>query len=304
MKGHVDAGTLAAYREGLLARRRAARVSAHLAGCPRCAETGEQLANITATLAASPAPPMPAGLAARIGAALAAEVASRVTGGAAHAEPAGHTEPAGDAEPAGAARRPAPAGHSGHRRPPIRSRVALRVAAVTAAVAVLAGGVYGLVLLSQGGTTATSGSSLAEGTAGRMMRPGKVHAHAPAAAGPHKEPSVGHVISSGTRYQPRRLAAQAREVLARHPDAGIPAMGLPSAGSRSLSLDFGSLASCVRRVSGGQRPRLVDLATYAGRPAAVIMIPAGTSVRVVVVGTGCSAARSDVIARTTLPGAG
>jgi hypothetical protein len=57
----------------------------------------------------------------------------------------------------------------------------------------------------------------------------------------------------------------------------------------------------VRRVSGGVTPRLVDLATYRGRPAAVIVLPAGTGrVKVVVVGLGCTGTAGDVLARTTV----
>src|SRR5205823_89213 len=62
---------------GLLSRRRAAQVSAHLAACTQCAESDRGLAGITALLASAPAPPLPAGLSARIEAALAAEAAAR-----------------------------------------------------------------------------------------------------------------------------------------------------------------------------------------------------------------------------------
>ena len=37
MRGHPDDETIAAFREDLLPARRAARIAAHLAECPRCA---------------------------------------------------------------------------------------------------------------------------------------------------------------------------------------------------------------------------------------------------------------------------
>ena len=64
MRGHPDGETIAAFREDLLPARKAARIAAHLAECPRCAEVDAQLAAVTAALARTPTPPMPASLAA------------------------------------------------------------------------------------------------------------------------------------------------------------------------------------------------------------------------------------------------
>ena len=72
MRGHPDGETIAAFREDLLPARKAGRIAAHLAECPRCAEVDAQLAAVTAALARTPTPPMPASLAARLDAALAA----------------------------------------------------------------------------------------------------------------------------------------------------------------------------------------------------------------------------------------
>src|SRR6516164_2150413 len=77
---------MADFRAGLLPAREAAMIGAHLSTCSRCAELDAQLASVTSLLAATPTPPMPAALAARLDAALAAEAAARVAGtGAAHA---------------------------------------------------------------------------------------------------------------------------------------------------------------------------------------------------------------------------
>ena len=86
MTGHVSDEAMADFRAGLLPAREAAMIGAHLSTCSRCAELDAQLASVTSLLAATPTPPMPAALAARLDAALAAEAAARAAGtGAAHA---------------------------------------------------------------------------------------------------------------------------------------------------------------------------------------------------------------------------
>ena len=83
MTGHVSDEAMADFRAGLLPAREAAMIGAHLSTCSRCAELDAQLASVTSLLAATPTPPMPAALAARLDAALAAEAAARVAGTAA-----------------------------------------------------------------------------------------------------------------------------------------------------------------------------------------------------------------------------
>jgi hypothetical protein len=69
---------------------------------------------------------------------------------------------------------------------------------------------------------------------------------------------------------------------------------------------FPHLDACVSALTRGRRPRLVDIARYGSRPAAVIVAPAaGASLmRVWVVGTGCSARGGDVIAQLSVPAGG
>lgn len=319
MRGHIDPGILADYREGLLSRRRAARVAAHLSGCPRCAETDGQLAGVTTILASSPVPPMPAGLADRIEAALAAEAASRAAGEASHAAAAGavredaHSPPAnglagvgrGDAG-GGHARQPGPS----RARPPRRSWLTPRVAVAAAAVVVIAGGGYGVAQLLSQSTNTGAGSSTAAGSPAEHGLAGSGSGSS-GAAGSRMAPSattIGnlHVVKSGTHYQQQQLASQARGVLGRY---GRPQPGPKSGGNSHLpgssGTTFASLPACVQRVSGGHIPKLVDLASFEGQQAAVIMLPAAQhQVRVVVVGPGCSGAASDVLARTLVPAAG
>ena len=87
MADHPAIDDLADAAEGLLDPDRAARVSAHLGGCADCRATAAALRQVSATLAAEPAPPMPPAVAHRLDAVLAAESAHRA---AAHSTGAHH----------------------------------------------------------------------------------------------------------------------------------------------------------------------------------------------------------------------
>jgi hypothetical protein len=58
------------------------------------------------------------------------------------------------------------------------------------------------------------------------------------------------------------------------------------------------LEGCVRQLTGGLPPSLVDKASYDGKPAYIIAVPS----QAWVVGLGCTAADTDVIARVPLKG--
>jgi len=318
---------MAAFREGLLPARKATRIAAHLSSCPRCAEVDAQLAAVTAILASTPAPPMPAALAARLDAALAAEVA-----GLAGAGSPGRADPAAGAVPGPMARAAAQAGSAappesaappgstvpsdgaaarhgtgpGRRggRPRAGSRLALRLAAVTAGVVLLAGGGYAVTrVISAGGTkgeASSSGAAASPAPPNGEAAPGPSARAAPGAAVQAALP----VITSGTSYQPGQLKAQVGAVLKRYPVPARPRGELSSGTGPQAA--FPDLAACVSHLSGGHRPMLIDIAKYAGRPAAVIVVPAvgSPTVRVWVVGPGCSAQGGDVIAQTSLPAPG
>jgi hypothetical protein len=316
MIGHPDADTLAACREGLLGRRRSARIRAHLARCSRCASLDHELAAVTSLLASAPAPRIPDELAARLDIVLAAESAARARG----------ESPAADGIPAAAGGIPAtagattgaadggsgPAGQAGPRpsrprstRPARPWRVtALRAASVTAALLVIAGGGYGVSRLLQGGNTAqnssVSGGShslprLAPGA--RVPRHGGNSAAGPARAGLMIPAGGVSLVHSGTDYQPGQLTAQAEAVLARWP---------AKSGGRSTSSVPTTLAACVRLFAGVARPVLVDEASYGGQPATIIIrAPAGTRPgHVWVVVPGCSAAGRQLIRTVVLPASG
>ncbi|HCU97136.1 MAG TPA: hypothetical protein DHU96_32255 [Actinobacteria bacterium] len=318
MRGHVGTETIAAFREDLLSRREAARVAAHLAACPQCTEVDGQLAAVTAVLAAAPAPPLPASVAARLDAALAAEIARP----AAPADSAVYAAPGGaapsHAAPSHAAGEAAPGGTPG-RRTSRRGRAArgghaadqrgvpwlsLRLVAATAAVVLLGGGGYVVSRVLAGasaGVPASPASAAAPHGAMSRRSPAGLAPALGTASGALRFP----VIASGTRYRPGQLRAQVAATLRRYPaPSGQPSHQF---GSRQYSpASFPHLAACVSRITGGGQPRLIDIAHYGTRPAAVIVLPVTGSpmVRVWVVGTGCPAGGGDVIARLTMPGTG
>jgi hypothetical protein len=227
-RGHVDEQTLAACREGLLPARKAARVSAHLSTCQRCAEIDAQLAAVTTILARTPAPPMPASLAARLDAALAAEIArsaAAVTSGATSpagaAAPAGAAQPAGAAPPAGAAgpgeqagRRDGPdAGREAARRKagPARApwRLSLRLSAAAAAVVVLTGGGYAIARVvsagNPGGSAGSYGAPASRGAIGGPSASGRGPEAAPGIATGGRRWSVAAPTTEPASCRPRSV---------------------------------------------------------------------------------------------------
>jgi hypothetical protein len=132
-------------------------------------------------------------------------------------------------------------------------------------------------------------------------------------------------IDSGTAYQESTLAIQVQGVLneptyrglspgapAASSSASAPASvpsatSLPSAASSSsVSSSSGGgfyqpsarLQGCVSKVTDGVMPTLVDKATYDGKPAYIIAVAR----QAWVVGPGCTAADTDVIAQVPLKG--
>ncbi len=116
------------------------------------------------------------------------------------------------------------------------------------------------------------------------------------------------MISSGTNYQPARLAAQASSVLAKvnrhaHSSARPGPTLAPSQAQASL---FPDLHACLIHIGNGQEPLLVDLAKYQGHPALVVVLPSanGGQPHVLVLAPGCTSTTADVLATATLPRSG
>jgi hypothetical protein len=317
VRGHADAATLAAFREELLSRRRAAQVSAHLAACPRCAALDAQLAEVTVLLTHAAAPPMPDTVTARIEMALAAEAAARgpapvtATGGAAGIAAPGT---AGRGGTRGTAGQDGARG-AGNRRPGWAgrgwSRPGLRVATVAATVAVIAGGGYTVAQLLSGspavhGAAASSAgapAARAKGTRPRMSPSGIRSAPGNAAFG--AVPGPVRVVSSGTNYQPAQLAAQASTLLKTLGPKNSPVHPGPSLATppNGYLAQFPGLQACAAHIAGTQHALLADVARYRGHPAAIIILPAppGGRSKAVVVAPGCTATTSRVLATAFLP---
>ncbi|MGH3281638.1 MAG: hypothetical protein ACRDNW_21215 [Trebonia sp.] len=271
-------------------------------------EGSSRLSEVTAFLASAPTPALPDAVEARISAALAVEAAAR----------AGHGGQPGAAAPTETARRhePAPARtrvrrnrRAGGGRRALRSRSLM---AAAAAVICLAFAGLGYGLSRDGGSPAVSSESAASGaSAGRAAGQNKeaagpaVPASKPtsssAAAAGSSSGTVGGsfaVTESGTRYQAATLAAQARTQLATAPEAvTVPRPGRPSSAvGAASSVPPAGLRGCVTRLTDGLSPRLVDRATYQGKPAYIIV----GSAKVWVVGLGCTAGNQELIASVPL----
>lgn len=157
------------------------------------------------------------------------------------------------------------------------------LAAAAAAVVVVGGGAAALRTVVDHGDSA-SAPSAEPPAADRSVAP----------PNPDAVPAVPFTaLRSGTRYTSAGLASQVAGALAK-PGAIRP---------RALDAPAGTLGQCVARVSDGRAPLLVDSATFEGRPATVIVLPAldAGHVNVWVVGDKCSASDSDVITMRPIP---
>jgi hypothetical protein len=293
---HLDADVLAEFRAGLIAGRRRRQLAAHLAGCARCTAAGEQLAELSALLAAIPAPAMPDSVAHRLDTVLAAEVARK-----------------DDAERA-VVHRPR------HRaRAPWRTRwtsqrlMTMRVLAPVAAVAViLAAGGYGLSLIGGGQPSPSSAAAPAAAPAASAVPSAARVSYVAGNATSHafnQEAGMAavSVVPSRTDYLRATLRSQLEGALRAPAETGRaqPAVQTPTAQPPSAQLQ-----ACLQRLTSGIRPgimKLLQSARFGGRPAIVIVVSSGGGYLAWVVAPGwvspgCSATSAGVLARTALPG--
>jgi len=284
MNDHADLDLIAAFREGLLDAERGERVGRHLDDCVACADRQAALEEVSSLLAQAPTPAVPQQVTRRLDTALAAEIAA-----------AGETTRAAGNQRAHPRHSSAARGHARRRI----SAVMLRpLAAAAAGVALVVGGGFLLHSLVSGSTPSSTAGPSAErpGVAGTAVSQGAARATAPRAAGP--DLAVLY-LSTGTSYQPGRLRAQAANVLQRFASrlSSSAKPGVTHMNSQTATMD-----GCLRRVSGGRQPLVIDQATYQGRRVNVIIAPASGAApgHVWVVGLGCSAAVSDIVAQSGL----
>ena len=326
MTRHLGAETLARFRADDVPWWRARGIPAHLAHCASCRELDSELAQVPTLLASTTAPPIPQNLTSRIQGALLHEASLRAGAGQATSAGGETATLAAGTEPAG----PRPAdGDTGRddRRPrrswnhwlpqlsvfgsPVAARA---LAAAVVIIVVAAGGVaIGLHMSSPSSPSPVSGPA------------------APAAAPARIAPSTRYgppldYSSGGQRYEVRpivsdaeftsgQLAGQVSGLAGHSSPAHAPASGtsqaqapasLPSSPSTSFgNFSVAGLDGCLSRITAGSLlVVLVDVAHFQGSPAAVIVTEQSASgpQQVWVVGTTCSATRSDVLDHTQLSG--
>jgi hypothetical protein len=152
-------------------------------------------------------------------------------------------------------------------------------------------------------SAAASSSAAAGGEQAGSSAASSAAGAAPELAGGNGSTSFS-VTASGTKYQQAILAGQVRANLAANKGqsfgAGVPAptATVPAASASATStavVPSSTLRGCVLQLTNGKAPRLVDRATYQGKPAYVI----ASSSRVWVVGLGCTADKTELI--TSVP---
>jgi hypothetical protein len=277
---HLDTDVLAEFDAGLTTRRRGARIAAHLAGCDRCRARRDELAAVSAVLAAIPAQAMPDRVAQRLDLVLAAEVAQRNDSERARVDSARD-----------AATRARPARHRGLRL------AGMRVLAPAAAVVLAAAG-YGLSQLSGGGPQAVSSSvagpaevsSPANAAAGRAAVPAVLPpSSGPAARAQRMTGASVPFVSSHTNFMPGTLRQQAQAAL-RAAQTATATQHAP-----------GSVMTCVREVVGNASLLLVESARYEGQAATIIVTRTSQGEVALVAGAGCSASHDKPLATATVP---
>jgi hypothetical protein len=258
-------------------------------------EAEAQLSEVAAYLASVPAPVLPDAVEARISTALATEAAAR----AEHAAP---TNGARKLEPSGArARVRRHRGGDGARR---RFRVRPVMAAGSLVTCLLLAGL-GFGIAQSHDSEPTFSSSAAGPDAGTngaaSSAAGAAAVPSAAGAGPQYAGAGSSfaVTASGTKYQQATLAEQVRTRLGgsgAHGTSGTTVPAASASASSAAAVPSQALRGCVLQLTGGAPPRLVDRATYEGEPAYII----ANSSRIWVVGLGCTAAKTEVVASVPL----
>lgn len=275
--GHPDVAEISDLTEGLLPPDRSTDVRRHLDACEACADVFASLEEIRGLLGSVPAPePMPADVAHRIDAALAAEAHREDSGGHVSRETSLPSD-----RPAGRPQAATGPGRKGSERGRRRRRVALG-AVLTAAVL----GTGSLLLQSFGGASGTS-----------------THTKPALSAGPFSGTSV--------HSQVKDLLAT-KKGIQRDPDGQRPRAGVKSEentpgstqSANTLIQTLPPVPDCVRKAittTGdvlGAKP-----GTYAGRSAYLVVLPDtddSTRVTAYVVEATCVGRQSSAVGKVLL----
>ena len=293
MTGHLDLDALA----DLLAGEGDDAQVDHLAGCGTCSaalvDLEQASTEVSAALAALPAPQVPEGLAARLDAALRAERRDEAARGPAAGLP---PLPLGDEDDQPALRA---VPRLDDRRADARRRRPLLLGAAAAAAAVVLGGTAITAALQRG-----PGSDSPAATAGSAAQ-GSAEGGAPQAEAPAVADRSGAEYGPGAAglgaALPRLLGAD-RPTRAAAPGEAAPD-GTPD-GELDRLRDPAALAACLSALPGpASTPLALDYARYDGSPALVVVRPSvdAGSVEVAVVGPQCRAGAPDALLLTRLP---
>lgn len=317
MSRHASTDDLASYAEGILRRRRAARIASHLAGCAQCSGQLQKIQQVSVTLASVQFSAMPDELSARIQVAIASESTVRIT-----------------SEPGEASRRdlPVPGQRSPARRglriPRFSSPLTASIAAVGAAV-ILAGGGYEIAtnLSSDGTTAAGSSSSARHMPAASISGAASDAGQAPSTAAPDANPANGVRYGPEITYQhggqsqtidtvetrtnfssgasfPTQAVATLDQVRQSNLKYAGKALSKPNAYAGSEAhVNAKQLQGCIGKVAAGRDVQLVDIAQYRGKAATIVIVggQGSSPATVYAVGGSCSASNADVLAHQNLP---
>ncbi|MFJ1753716.1 hypothetical protein [Kitasatospora sp. NPDC088134] len=270
---HPGPDVLADLAEELLPPERAESLHRHLADCPSCAEDYAALCGLPELLADSPVPPMPAEVADRLTAALAAESAARTEARAAARPPEPSVQrPAARREnsPTGPARTGGPAGTpragaTGPGRSTRRRRgPVLLLTAAFLAVAAATGGI--LLNLNRPAGNATASSAVADSSAKHPA----LGTGGPAATGTQGATAAS---ADGPEFTADLLPAQVHQLLG---GKNVPKLGAAD----PPATDAPDVPACLPAAAGhpGEPPLAAAPGRYAGRPvlALVYRPPGGT----------------------------
>jgi hypothetical protein len=290
---HPDVSEISDLTEGLLSPSRTAEIRRHLGDCGLCADVRDSLDEIRALLGTLPGPPrMPADIAGRIDAALAAEAlldatTSRTAPALADADAprtegavSRETAPAQPAQPAGPG--PSrPAGHPSGATGPGRRRARRRIALVTG-VAAAAACALGVLLFNGLGNTPDRPTVSSGDIPARAARPSANGAYTPQNLGE----SVRRLLDPGQGAR----TAQGEKNHTYGVENGLENTP-PAAGTAPGDRSATGIPPCVLRSTGrSETPLATERGTYEGAAVYLLVLPHPADPgRVVayVVGTGC-----------------